>query len=132
MRHLITSAITACALSTYSRKASSASHPAKEVSHGFSQTSLALLGIAGPYAQQLMEERGVDQCLQQARISHSLELRVVAGGVVVDRPRTVLIVVSGVISVIAVGTPGVNLQDHAVGTLLMRSPPTLFFKDGGD
>ena len=69
MRHLITSAITACALSTYSRKASSASHPAKEVNHGFSQTSLALLGIAGPYAQQLMEERGVDQCLQQARSS---------------------------------------------------------------
>ena len=45
----------------------------------------------------------------------------ITGGVVVDRPRTVLIVVSGVINVIAVGTPGVNLQDHAVGTLLMRS-----------
>ena len=74
MRHLITSAITACALSTYSRKASSTSHPAKEVNHGFSQTSLALLGIAGPYAQQLMEERGGDQCLQQARSSHALEL----------------------------------------------------------
>ena len=96
MRHLITSAITACALSTYSRKASSASHPAEEVNHGFSQTSLALLGIAGPYAQQLMEERGVDQCLQQARFSHSLELIVVAGGGIVDRPHAVLI---------AAGTP---------------------------
>ena len=107
MRHLITSAITACALSTYSRKSSSTSHLAEDVNHGFSQTSLALLGIAGPHAQQLMEERGVDQCLQQARFSHALELIFVAGGVVVDRPRTVLIVAGTRINIV------VNVQNMA-------------------